>query len=114
MSQVYNYLIKAANDLRKCNVTNVEFDGDTIAFEYRLPSVDRLKDGDWRLIRSRILKRDGHRCRYCRKQATSVDHVIPHSRGGSDNDDNLVASCRSCNSRKKDRTPREARMVLRG
>lgn len=107
-------LIDAAHDLQRCNVTNVDFSGNTIAFEYRLPCVDRVADADWRVIRSRILKRDGRKCRYCRKPANSVDHVIPHSRGGSDNDDNLVASCHSCNSRKKDRTPREARMVLLG
>ena len=109
-----NEVVEAARDLRRCEVTNVEFVGNTIAFDYRLPSVDRLPDADWRVIRIRILKRDGHKCRYCRKRANSVDHVTPHSRGGSDNDENLVACCRSCNSRKKDRTPREAKMVLHG
>ena len=29
-----------------------------------------------------------------------VDHVEPHSIGGSDNPENLVIACRDCNSRK--------------
>ncbi len=49
----------------------------------------------------------GWRCRYCGISLTATsltkDHVIPLSKGGSDWPSNLVPSCRSCNSRKKDR-----------
>ena len=37
------------------------------------------------------------------------DHVIPRSRGGSDNAENLVLSCNGCNSSKGARTPEEWR-----
>lgn len=64
--------------------------------------------------RAAILKRDEYRCRYCGPTAAplAVDHVMPFSRGGQNTHDNLVAACKSCNSRKKDRTPEEAGMKL--
>jgi HNH endonuclease len=36
-----------------------------------------------------------------------VDHVVPVSRGGPEHIDNYVLSCKSCNSRKRDRLPGE-------
>jgi 5-methylcytosine-specific restriction endonuclease McrA len=50
-------------------------------------------------------------CAYCYKPFTieqlTVDHMIPLSRGGTNTIDNLVPACKSCNSRKKDKTPLE-------
>jgi 5-methylcytosine-specific restriction endonuclease McrA len=63
--------------------------------------------------RKRLHERDAYRCRYCGGYENLVlDHVIPLSRDGSDDDENLVTACWSCNSRKSDRTPEEAGMVL--
>jgi 5-methylcytosine-specific restriction endonuclease McrA len=59
-----------------------------------------------------VLRRDGHRCGYCRGPATTVDHVIPRSRGGADTWLNLVACCVRCNNKKGDRTPEEMGWVL--
>lgn len=57
--------------------------------------------------RFRILRRDGFRCRYCGVVSAvallAVDHVIPVSRGGTDDDDNLVAACIPCNAGKSDK-----------
>jgi hypothetical protein len=39
----------------------------------------------------------------------SIDHIIPRTRDGSDDLQNLVPCCRSCNSIKGGRTPDEAR-----
>ncbi len=52
-----------------------------------------------------VLVRDGYRCVYCRRaRATTVDHVVPRSRGGAHKDwDNVRAACRTCNHRKGDR-----------
>lgn len=44
----------------------------------------------------------GNRCRYCGGEATEVDHIIPKSKGGTDDAKNLVAACRSCNASKGD------------
>ena len=54
-----------------------------------------------------VLRRDAHRCAYCRGQAATVDHVVPRSRGGADSWENLVACCLRCNGVKGDRTPEE-------
>lgn len=49
-----------------------------------------------------VLNRDGRRCRYCGRAPQDgvllhVDHVIPRSHGGSDDMDNLVTACGTCN-----------------
>ncbi|EAO1993181.1 HNH endonuclease [Salmonella enterica] len=61
--------------------------------------------GNWPSIRLRILQRDKYLCQSCLRQgiatsATSVDHIIPKSHGGTDNDSNLEAICRDCHSTK--------------
>jgi 5-methylcytosine-specific restriction endonuclease McrA len=65
------------------------------------------------LNRRAVFARDGHRCQYCGAAAENIDHVVPKSRGGPHTWENVVASCRSCNARKEDRTPHEAGLVLR-
>lgn len=65
-------------------------------------------------VRLKALARDKMRCAYCGKtNATTVDHVVPISRGGERNDLlNVVAACEDCNQRKGNRTPEEAHMRL--
>jgi CRISPR/Cas system Type II protein with McrA/HNH and RuvC-like nuclease domain len=63
--------------------------------------------------RNRIYKRDGHECVYCGSSKNlTLDHVIPKSRGGTNDWTNLVTSCFKCNLKKANRTPEEARMVM--
>lgn len=56
--------------------------------------------------RFQILHRDRFACRYCGARPGAdlleVDHLVPRSMGGSDRRENLVAACRTCNSRKSD------------
>lgn len=54
-----------------------------------------------------VLRRDGMRCAYCAGTASTIDHVVPRSRGGADTWENLVACCLRCNNAKGDRTPHE-------
>lgn len=65
------------------------------------------------LSRRGVFVRDEGACQYCGRSAENVDHVVPRSRGGPHEWENVVASCRRCNSRKMDRTPEEAGMRLR-
>jgi len=60
-----------------------------------------------------VLVRDRHRCAYCLGRASTVDHIVPRSRGGANTWLNTVAACGGCNQRKGDRTPAEAGVRLR-
>ena len=64
------------------------------------------------MSRRAIMARDGHSCKYCGAPADSIDHVLPKSRGGMHVWENVAAACRTCNLRKRDRTPEEAGMPL--
>ena len=55
------------------------------------------------LTRRAVFARDGGRCVYCGSPATSIDHVVPRSRGGLHTWDNVVSACRRCNHIKGDR-----------
>ena len=49
-------------------------------------------------FRKDILEGWEHRCAYChRERATTLDHVVPKSRGGPTTKANLVACCGDCN-----------------
>lgn len=52
-------------------------------------------------IRFEVFKRDNFECQYCGasppKVVLEVDHIIPVSTGGENNQENLVTSCFNCN-----------------
>lgn len=53
--------------------------------------------------RDRLLaewKRQGRACAYCPAPATTVDHVVPLVRGGTNYEGNLAPCCRPCNGAK--------------
>ena len=53
------------------------------------------------IIRDRILIRDGCRCAYCSSMENlEIDHIIPLSRGGREDEDNMQILCRQCNRKK--------------
>lgn len=53
-----------------------------------------FKDERWKM-------ENGARCVYCGStEILSVDHLFPRIKGGTDNVENLVCSCKSCNSSK--------------
>ena len=65
------------------------------------------------LSRRAVLFRDGRRCQYCGRDADSIDHVVPRSRGGAHAWDNVVAACRRCNLAKGNHLLGEISMTLR-
>ena len=74
----------------------------------RMPRVHQVP-----VSRRGVLRRDEHRCAYCGKSASTIDHVLPRSRGGRDTWENLVACCLRCNNAKGDHTPAEMGWDLR-
>jgi 5-methylcytosine-specific restriction endonuclease McrA len=56
--------------------------------------------------RKEIKQRDDYTCYLCgtRSDQLTIDHVIPSSRGGSNEDSNLKSCCVSCNCAKSDMT----------
>ncbi len=65
------------------------------------------------ISRKAVFVRDDFTCQYCGSRAENIDHVIPRSRGGLHSWDNIVASCRRCNTRKENRLPQEVGLRLR-
>lgn len=63
--------------------------------------------------RTRIFAKTGGKCFYCREaDAAHLDHMLPSSRGGSNEDHNMIGACGPCNIRKNDRTVEEYRAYL--
>ena len=66
-------------------------------------------------LRYEVLKRARFCCELCGVstdvRALEVDHVVPRSKGGKDDPDNLQALCYSCNSMKRERDDADFRGV---
>lgn len=101
----------------------VEFDGEMLRSEkltLTVPTVVRLRyfvhisyERSCNISRRGVFARDNHTCQYCGNRADSIDHIMPKSRGGAHTWENVVAACRGCNSRKRDRLPSEIGLQLR-
>ena len=64
-----------------------------------------------------LFGRDRHVCAYCGNHFPnfhdlSRDHIVPRSRGGENVWMNVVTACKTCNSRKGNKTLKEANMEL--
>ena len=69
------------------------------------------------ILRPIIFSRDNEQCQYCAKvflptESYSIDHIKPRSKGGNNSTENLVTACKSCNSKKGNRSLEEANMTL--
>ena len=94
----------------------------TPSFRIRIPRVvlllhfDRLPRHEIRFTRKNIFFRDKNRCQYCGGRFSTsdlnLDHVVPLSRGGKSNWENVVCCCVRCNSRKGGVLPNQAGMQL--
>ena len=62
--------------------------------------------------RKAVLERDGYRCVYCSAdlhvELLAIDHIVPVAADGTNDIDNLQATCQTCNARKKDFTGPDA------
>lgn len=97
---------------------SVQLVGSTI----RVPEVITLADykhvprSRVSFSRKNLFTRDNWTCQYCGckpgSREITMDHVVPRAQGGKGSFENCVAACVSCNHRKADRTPKQARMKL--
>jgi hypothetical protein len=60
-------------------------------------------------IRFAVFARDSFTCRYCGRQSDQIelhiDHIIPVSKGGTNDEANLITACAECNLGKSDKEP---------
>ena len=92
------------------------------SFSMRLPSVISLKEyiplsRRPAFTRFNVFLRDCFDCQYCGKcfpaQELTFDHVVPRSRGGRTNWENVVTACSACNLRKANKSENEVGMFPR-
>jgi hypothetical protein len=111
--QLVRETLRELEDLR---IVAVDGEGDEwligfIHFESRQrPLQDgRPQPAQWKELRAAVFARDDYTCQYCGARGVSLhcDHVIPVSRGGPNDLDNLVTACKRCNQAKYNRTPEE-------
>jgi len=71
---------------------------------------------DIKFTRENVFHRDNQKCAYCGRKFKmsdlTIDHIVPKSKGGNNSWKNTISSCKSCNNKKADRTPKEAGMRL--
>jgi len=91
---------------------------------WKCPQIIRLVSGTFkykanrkaRFNRKNVWLRDKGRCQFCGRKIDlrdfTLDHVTPRSQGGKTTWQNVVVACLTCNQRKRDRTPQQARMKL--
>lgn len=61
-------------------------------------AVGSSRGKEWdELFRIPTLRKYNYTCVYCGREANEADHIIPKSKGGKDELNNLVAACKKCN-----------------
>lgn len=82
----------------------------------RLLSFDKVRRPTVRMSRRNVYLRDNYTCQYTGKKLPAsklnLDHVVPASRGGKTTWENVVCCSIEVNSKKGDRTPKEAGLKL--
>lgn len=81
-----------------------------------LTRFNHLPSRDVKYSRENVMARDKFTCQYCgeifKLHQLTIDHIIPRVYGGRSTWDNVVASCKSCNSKKGCKSLEEAHMKL--
>ena len=88
------------------------------SFSMKLPSVIALKNyirpqSDPNFTRFNVFLRDKFSCQYCgSSKELTFDHLLPRSKGGKTNWDNVVTACSSCNVKKGGRLLKNSGMEI--
>ena len=88
------------------------------SFSMKLPSVIALKSyikpiSNPNFTRFNVFLRDKFSCQYCgSKKELTFDHLLPRSKGGKTDWDNVVTACSSCNVKKGGKLYRDCDLKL--
>ena len=102
------YIILKGKDKKpmKIFMEDIEF-SSIIPVDYEKGEVRAKSNALSPALRYKILKRDRNTCQSCGARAPEVelevDHKIPVSKGGKDDESNLVTKCKDCNRGKSDK-----------
>ena len=65
-------------------------------------------------VREKIFKKFGQKCAYCKSEKNlEIDHIIPVSMGGTNEEENLQLLCRKCNRAKRNKLSEHVATTLR-
>ena len=59
---------------------------------------------EYKRNRKIILEQSQYTCHYCNGPANTADHILPVSKGGGHERENLLPACVKCNSSRQDKT----------
>lgn len=114
--RAFTQLAKGIAVMEKTSTMTINRGSYLVPSVIRLVNYRRVPRRTRTLSRKSILARDSHTCQYCMSEENpaklTLDHIMPKSRGGLNEWQNLIAACFSCNNKKGDRTPEEAGMPL--
>jgi len=82
---------------RKTSIERMIFDDGNVA----TITAERCDPETWNRIRQHVLQRDSYTCQGCAAACTvlNVHHIVPLSRGGSDDPSNLHTLCNDCHAK---------------
>ena len=81
-----------------------------------LKNYNKIPKHTIRFSKRNVFIRDEYFCQYSGKKVNmntgDIDHIIPRSKGGTDNWENVVVCCKEINRKKADKLPEEAGLKL--
>lgn len=97
------YKIYCKEYTKKYNLTEEGKKNNTLRRYKRRMLVNELDNIDYNLLKEKFAKL-GNKCIICGNKDITIDHIIPVSKGGTNDIDNLQPLCKSCNSSKGNKT----------
>jgi len=121
-SKDYNFQTYNWDEWLKIPINSRDITISSVNFDVKVPEVivlaryDEFHKRGIRLTKRNIFIRDQYRCQYSGKQMTKseldIDHVLPVSRGGKNEWENMVVCSKKINRKKGSKTPKEAGLNL--
>jgi 5-methylcytosine-specific restriction endonuclease McrA len=109
LSQAKAEIVEATDRVYHSAKTSIPVPSIIRLLEYvKIPGRKRVP-----LNRRNVIARDRGTCGYCLGPGNEMDHIIPRSRGGKHEWENVITCCRPCNSKKDDRLLSEIGWTLK-